>query len=98
MSKLDDIRKMREANYERQNSKVSSVRSPARPAGAGTVPPGRDGGAGKSVEVLTQVHDGGGSQNRGFDRTAYQREYMRKWRKDRTAELKRLRELMEKSK
>lgn len=77
MSKLDDIRRMREANYDRQKSHSNAEHRSERPQ----LSPAPDRSAGEI-------------QDTPFNRAAYQREYMRKWRAKRTEELKRLRELV----
>src|SRR6185312_8052776 len=89
MSKLDDLRRLREtrlaeAEKPRARAKAAravpdAVREPsgdARPKDAGVV---RD--VVRSAPSGPGVQQRRGTEEAAFDRVAYQREYMRKWRK-----------------
>lgn len=89
MGKLDDIRKMREAKYDRDSVRSAEVRKPdasARPK-RDRNPVAHDGLGSKSPELRPQRETVGkdlgaddAAQLRGksgFDRAAYQRDYMK---------------------
>ena len=94
MSKMDQIRAMREANFERKN------RTKAADQGGSASAQDTAGRADAPQRLALEAGSNPAGQGAGevdkprFDRTAYQRKYMRDWRRKRTEELKRLRELV----
>lgn len=104
MSKLDDIRRMREAKYDRQHAKPHvgelGSRTDRRTDKVRTKGPKPE-----TVEKPVSLRVPNPAETKGFDRTAYQRDYMKNKYRPRlkakqeaeAAELARLRELLKQS-